>query len=65
LAIGDVILGLTWRGSDSDLVLRIGPALGLLGLEEVHGLARRREREHAGCARDLGTGVQEAQPEAQ
>jgi hypothetical protein len=63
LGIGDVILGLTRRGGDSDLVLRIGPALGVLGLEDVHGLACRREREYAGGCWDAGTGAQEAEPE--
>jgi len=62
LAIGDIILGLTRRGSGSDLVLRIGAAPGLLGLEDVQRFASRWERQHAGFGRDAGTGAQEADP---
>jgi len=63
LGRGDVILRLPRRGGDRDLVLRLGAALGVLGLEDVHGLARRWKREHTGCGRDAGTGAQEADPE--
>lgn len=71
LHIGSVIPYLEHHGGGSrlwsrpELLLRVGPALALLRLEDLHGLADRRQHQHVWPSREDSTGIQDADSEEQ